>query len=307
MKSILMVMTLTLLLFPGRLSAQSATVQLWPDGAPGARTEPGYSEETAMPNGKPRVSKVTDPVLLVYPAPREKATGSAVIICPGGGYSVLAIDHEGYDIAEWLNQLGIGAVILKYRLPSDAIMVDKSIGPLQDVQEAVRIVRRRAAEWDLNPGRIGIMGFSAGGHLAATASTLYAEPVYEPADMISARPDFSILVYPVISMHQANTHGGSRRNLLGENPSRLLTERFSNELQVNRQTPPAFLVHSADDAGVPVSNSVAYFQALTANGVPAELHIYEKGGHGYGLARNRGTESGWPEACESWLKAHGLL
>jgi acetyl esterase/lipase len=307
MKMLPIATTLSLLLFPTLLSAQTVTIKIWPDGVPGGKSAPGYSEQTIMDNGKPRVSRVTDPTLLVYPAPTGKASGTAVVICPGGGYTLLAIDHEGYDIAGWFNQMGITAVILKYRLPADAIMEDKSVGPLQDVQEAIRIVRRRANEWNLDPARIGIMGFSAGGHLAATASTLYAEPVYPPTDATSARPDFSILIYPVISLQQANTHGGSRRNLLGENPNQLRVDKFSNELQVNEQTPPAFLVHSSDDAAVPVSNSIAYFQALRSKGVPAELHIYEKGGHGYGLARDRGTEAGWPDACEKWIKARGLL
>jgi acetyl esterase/lipase len=151
------------------------------------------------------------------------------------------------------------------------------------------------------------MGFSAGGHLAATASTRYEDRVYEPVDSVGARPDFSILIYPVITFQAASTHGGSKRNLLGQNPTQEAVDRFSNELQVNAQTPPAFLVHSTDDAGVSAVNSILYYQALAKSGVPAELHLYQKGGHGYGLARERGTESGWPQACENWLRARGLL
>ncbi len=298
---------LTLLFAIAFLSAQTTSVKVWPDGPPGAKVEPNYREETIMDQGKPRVARVTDPVLLVYlPAP-EKANGSAVVICPGGGYIRLAMDHEGYDIANWLNEMGIAGTILKYRLPSDAIMENKSIGPLEDAQEAIRIVRRRAQEWHIQPNRIGIMGFSAGGHLAATASTQFAEQVYKPADTTSARPDFSILLYPVISMQQPTTHMGSRNNLLGQNPSQELIDRFSNELRITPETPPAFLVHSADDPAVPVGNSIGYFQALVKNKIPAELHVYQKGGHGYGLAKGHGTESGWPDACRAWLNQMGLL
>lgn len=185
-------------------------------------------------------------------------------------------------------------------------MQDKSIGPLQDAQEAIRIARRNAKEWGLNPNKIGIMGFSAGGHLASTASTHFNDKVYEPKDTTSARPDFSILIYPVITMAD-NTHKGSRENLLGKTPSQDLVNSFSNELQVTKETPPAFLIHATDDNTVPAQNSINYFLALKKNGVPAELHIYEKGGHGFGLGRSNGTESTWPEACKNWLKARGLL
>jgi acetyl esterase/lipase len=307
MRTLMVLSILAGLILPTLAYAQQATVKVWPNGAPGAKQDAGYREETIMDNGRPRVSKVTDPVLLVYlPAP-EKATGTAVVICPGGGYGRLAIDHEGYDIAAWFTEVGIAGIILKYRLPSDAIMEDKSIGPLQDAQEAIRIVRRRAAEWKLDPRKIGIMGFSAGGHLAATASTRHSDPVYPPADSTSARPDFSILMYPVISFQQDVTHRGSRTALVGREPSQAQVDGFSNELQVNGQTPPAFLVHSTDDTAVPVANSLLYYQALVENGIPAEIHVYQKGGHGYGLARNGGTESGWPDTCRSWLKALGLL
>lgn len=285
---------------------QDMTVKLWPDGIPGVKKNPGYQEVTEMnERNRPRVSKVTDPELLVYLAPKAYATGAAVVICPGGGYGVLAIDHEGYDIAKWLNGMGITGIILKYRLPSDEIMKDKSIGPLQDVQEAIRTTRRNAAAWNLNPGRIGVMGFSAGGHLAGTASTLYGEPVYEPRDNTSARPDFSILIYGVLSMENGVTHEGSQRNLLGERPSKEMRDKFSNELRVDGSTPPAFLVHSADDDAVPVANSLLYYQALTRAGVAGELHVYESGGHGYGLAPDGSSESLWPQSCQAWLAKRG--
>jgi acetyl esterase/lipase len=175
------------------------------------------------------------------------------------------------------------------------------------VQEAIRIVRRKATEWNIDPGKIGVMGFSAGGHLAGTASTMYAEKVYSPSDATSARPDFSILMYGVLSMQGEITHKGSQENLLGKNASNELMNHFSNELNINKETPPGFLVHSMDDKAVPVENSVRYFEMLKKYSVPAELHIYEKGGHGYGLAIGGGTESQWPTACKAWLQGHGWL
>jgi acetyl esterase/lipase len=288
--------------------AQEETFKLWPDKVPGAIDNPGYHEDTIFINGgAPRIRKVTDPTLAFYPVPKDKANGTAVIICPGGGYSRLAIDHEGYLVAAWFNQIGVSAFVLKYRLPSDLIMKDKSIGPLQDAQEAIRFVRRNSGKWGINPKKIGIIGFSAGGHLASTVSTHFNDNVYDVKDTVSARPDFSILVYPVISMDSTITHRGSRDNLLGKNPPKELVTRFSNELQVTAETPPTFLVQAADDKTVPVQNSINYLLALKKNGVPAELHIYEKGGHGFGLGKTNGTESSWPEACRKWLEARKLL
>jgi len=245
--------------------------------------------------------------MLVFFPQADKANGTAVIICPGGAYARLAMNHEGYQIAEWFNNIGVTAVILKYRLPNDKIMQDKTIGPLQDAQEAIRIVRRHSKEWNINPGKIGIMGFSAGGNLASTASTHFNDVVYSLSDTTSARPDFSILAYPVISMDSSITHMGSRENLIGKKPSLEMIKKFSNELQVNSQTPPAFIVHSSDDKAVPVQNSLRYFDALNKAGVHSELHIYKLGGHGYGLGRNATSESTWPEALKKWMKDNGLL
>ncbi len=250
---------------------------------------------------------ISDPTLDYYPAPADKANGTAVIICPGGGYSVLAIKHEGSQVAEWLNTLGVAAFVLKYRLPDSAIMVNKTIGPLQDAQRAMCIVRQYAKQWGINPNRIGIMGFSAGWHVASTLSTHYNKYFYETNDSTSLRPDFSILIYPVISMKAKITHMGSRINLLGKHPYPALVKLYSNELQVNRNTPPAFLVQSMDDNVVPVQNSIDYALALRKYKIPCELHLYERGGHGYGLGRNNDTESSWPEACARWLKMHGFI
>jgi acetyl esterase/lipase len=295
-----------LVLLAGNLVAQNKSIDLWKGQVPGAIPNTTYKQTVDSADNWIKMRFVTEPSLDVYPAPAEKANGTAVIICPGGGYWRLAIAHEGVEVARWLNDLGITAFVLKYRLPDDAIMKDKSVGPMQDGQEAIRTVRRRAKEWGIDPGKIGIMGFSAGGHLASTLSTHFDEKVYEPIDNTSARPDFSLLIYPVISMDNSITHGGSRYNLLGENPSQEQVKRFSNELQVSGETPPAFLVHSMDDGAVPVQNSIEYGLALKRNNIACELHLYQKGGHGYGLGRSADTESAWPEACRKWLLVNGL-
>jgi acetyl esterase/lipase len=284
-------------------SAQTQILKVWPDGIPGSiRSETYFEESTVTGDIVSLYEKVTDPSLTIFLPPAEKATGTAVLICPGGGYGVLAFDHEGYAIARWLNNNGIAGIILKYRLPSDMIMKDKSVGPLQDAQEAMRIIRRNAPQWKINQHRIGVIGFSAGGHLASTLSTHFADKVYEVKDTISARPDFSLLIYPVVTFDSSFTHAGTRQNLIGDKPSEYTIRYFSNELRITRNTPPAFLVHSADDKVVPVKNSIVYFEGLVRNNVRAEMHIFERGGHGYGLAINRETESAWPDLCLRWLK-----
>jgi acetyl esterase/lipase len=298
---------LILSIINSKSDAQVSSLVLWPDGIPGFILNTSYVEKETITEGiSSRFEKVTSPALYPSLPPKESATGTAVLICPGGGYSALAFNHEGHSIAKWLNDNGIAGIILKYRLPSDLIMMDKSIGPLQDAQEALRTIRRNAAKWNIDPNKIGVIGFSAGGHLASTLSTHYADKVYEPKDTVSARPDFSILIYPVITMDSSFTHAGSRKNLIGEKPSAELVKRFSNELQVNEKTPPAFLVHSADDKTVPVKNSIVYYEALVKYGIPSELHVFQKGGHGYGLAGGRETESSWPDLCLKWLKASGF-
>lgn len=283
---------------------QDRCINLWPNGAPGAKVAEGY-QPSVEPDGS-WMTKVVNPSLEFYFPKDDRTARSMVVICPGGGYAGIAIKHEGADVARWLNSKGVAAVVLKYRMPSDLIMEDRSIGPLQDVQEAVRYVRRNAKELNVNPSKIGVMGFSAGGHLAASAATHYADAVYA-SDSISARPDFSILIYPVISMDSSITHMGSRENLIGQHPSAQQVVRFSNELQVNSKTPPAFIVHSMDDKTVDVDNSIRYAKALNSQGVHCELHLYQKGGHGYGLGRSEGSESFWHEPCEHWLRMNRIL
>ena len=291
------------------LNINSLTAQeefpLWENGIPGQIVSSEVEEYASggnQPDDVLRIHQVVAPSLKAYPAPKEKSNGAAVLICPGGGYKILAIDHEGYQIAEWLNGLGISAFVLKYRLPDDRIMTDKSVGPLQDAQKALRTIRKNAKKWGINPNQIGVMGFSAGGHLAASLSTHYDAKVYEHEDEVSARPDFSMLVYPVISFQENITHGGSRNNLLGESASQKEVDYFSNELQVDKNTPPALLIHSIDDLAVPVENSFEYFKQLKAFSVAAEMHAFADGGHGYGLGRT-GTHSIWSKNAENWLNS----
>jgi acetyl esterase/lipase len=278
-------------------------LKVWPKGIPGSIKNESYREVATVTDSIiNRYEKVTDPSVTVFLPPSEKANGSAVLICPGGGYGVLTFDYEGTDLARWFNKNGVAGIVLKYRLPSDVIMKDKSIGPLQDAQEALRIIRRNAPAWNINPHKIGIMGFSAGGHLASTLSTHYDEKTYEPSDTTSARPDFSLLIYPVISFDSSFGHMGSMHNLLGENPGTDVIWHFSNELMITQKTPPAFLVHAADDDVVPVKNSIVYFEGLVKYKIPAELHVFQSGGHGFGMALNKGTESAWTDLCLSWMK-----
>ena len=263
-----------------------------------------YAERGA--DGKERISKVTIPTYRFFPAPAAKNPTSCVVICPGGGYRILASSHEGYDIAAKFNEIGVSAVVLYYRLPADSAQVEKKYAPLQDAQTAIALVRQNAIKWNINPAKVGIMGFSAGGHLAATASTHFSKDYTGILSGANLRPDFSILMYPVISMRSFG-HGGSTQNLLGKNPSEEELNLFSNEEQVNDQTPKAFLVHAADDNAVPLKNSLLYAERLTANKVPVDLHVYAKGGHGFGL--NNKTTSGdlWFDRLISWMKANQLL
>ena len=255
-----------------------STELLWPEGAPGAL-------------GNTDADK---PSLTFFVVPAAKTVGAGVIVCPGGGYHDLAMDHEGVQIAEWLNSLGISAFVLKYRLgPRYHHPIE-----LGDAQQAVRIVRSRAKEFGIASNRLGIWGFSAGGHLASSASTHFDS---------ATRPDFAILAYPVISMRPPFTHTGSHQNLLGDHPGEALENLLSNETQVTPQTPPTFIWHTQDDNVVPVENSIMYYEALQKAGVPAEMHIFAHGPHGTGLAQRDATLSIWPTLLANWLRGRGLL
>jgi acetyl esterase/lipase len=263
---------------------------LWPEGAPGAKG----TEDTDRPS------------LTVYPAPADKATGTAVVICPGGGYQHLAVGHEGEEIGQWLNSLGVTGFVLRYRLAPY-----QHPSPMLDVQRAIRTVRARATEWGINPAKIGVLGFSAGGHLASTAATHFDDGnslATDAIDKTSCRPDFAVLCYPVISLKDETiVHKGSRKNLLGESPTAEQKELLSNDTQVTAKTPPTFLWHTSEDKGVRPDHSVLFFLACLRAGVPAELHVYEKGPHGIGLGKKYPVAGQWSVQCEAWLRDRGLL
>jgi acetyl esterase/lipase len=242
---------------------------------------------------------VINPTMQIYLPDEEKSNGTAVVICPGGGYSVVVFNAEGVRTAEEFAKNGVAAFVLKYRLPNDTTMIDKKIGPLQDAQQAIKIVRDNAAKWDIDKNKIGIMGFSAGGHLASTEATHFDKAYIENDTGTSLRPDFQILVYPVISMQDSLTHAGSKYQLLGENPSQEITDLFSNELQVNNDTPPAYITQAGDDAVVDVDNSIEYYEALRHHNVPAEMHLFPKGNHGFVLFQP--TEE-WMKPIFNWMK-----
>jgi len=281
------------------------TIPLYKE-VPNSKPALNYTETAdTMQNGVIIISKVSVPDITIFKPENPDKNHSAVVICPGGGYAVLAYNLEGTEVAKIMNTWGVTAVVLKYRLPSDAIMKDKSIGPLQDAQRALQYVRENAKELDINPQMIGIMGFSAGGHLASAASTHFETDYISNPLNTSLRPDFSILGYPVISFTDSLTHMGSRDNLIGKNPSQEMIHNFSNELQVTEKTPPTFLVLASDDNTVNPENSIKYYEALLKNKVPAEMHIYENGGHGFGthiLSKNN-----WMETLKHWMEHNGYL
>lgn len=272
--------------------SQSMKINLWPEGGIPLRIKNNIQEQVEHTD-MIRIGKVQVPQLEVYLPNKKSASGQAVIICPGGGYAILAYDWEGTDIAKLLNAKGIAAFVLKYRLPDPLSSTAPDQVPLMDAKQAMRIVRARATEWNVNPNKIGIMGFSAGGHLASTFSTHFEE---------DTKPNFSILIYPVISMDKSITHMGSRNNLIGNNPTNAMIKWYSNELQVTSNTPPTFLIHATDDDVVPVENSLLYYQALKVNKVPTEMHIYPAGGHGFGLANGNKSLESWPSLMIEWIK-----
>jgi acetyl esterase/lipase len=272
-------------------AAIPARIPLWADGAP----------------GEPATKPADEPALFLYRPADTSASGTAVIVCPGGGYGHLAIDKEGSRFADWLNSFGVTVFVLQYRHHGTGHMHPV---PMLDGQRAIRTVRARASEWNVDPARIGVMGFSAGGHLASTLGTHFdrGDPrADDPINHASSRPDFMILCYPVITLVADYTHRGSRENLLGRDPDEALVESLSNELQVTRDTPPTFLFHTDQDTGVPAENSVQFYLALRRAGVPAELHVYRTGGHGVGLAHDIPGTKTWPDRCREWMQSLGLV
>ena len=289
---------LLIAVFTGIKANAQTELPLYSGTIPNSKPAPN-KENSVTKDNVTRISKVSVPTLTIYkPA---NPNGMSVIICPGGGYGILAFDKEGTRVAEEMNKWGVTAFVLKYRLPDDTTNIDRSTAPLMDAQQAIRFVRSKATDWGLKKDKIGIMGFSAGGHLASTATTHFGSNADATnKDTISVRPDFAILIYPVISFDSTITHKGSRNNLVGATALSEKIKLYSNELQVNAKTPPSFLVHAADDGAVPVENSIRYYQACVKYKVPAEMHLYPKGGHGFGMF-NRTTSDNWMERLKNWL------
>lgn len=279
-------------------------IDLYPTSIPNSKPYPLKEIRTVKDGSVTWIKDVSKPTLTLYLPKQGIATGAAVIICPGGGYSGESYLKEGTIIAEALSRKGISAFILKYRLPNDLIMVDKTIGPLQDAQQAIKIVRQHAKEWQLDTTKIGIMGFSAGGHLASTAGTHYDKSYIANDENINLRPSFMVLVYPVISMQDDLTHNGSRKNLLGEPASKENIQLFSNELHVSSDTPPTWITHAGDDTVVSVENSIHFYQALIQNKVPVEMHLYPSGNHGFVL--DQPTDE-WMQPLFLWMKKGGII
>lgn len=306
MKTIFKTILCSTILFNINAVNAQEIIPLYITEIPNSKPAPNKEKSVMGADGILRISNVSIPTLSIYKPEKSLDKGAAVIICPGGGYKILAASHEGADVAKEFNKWGITAFVLKYRIPNDTTMQDKSIGPLQDAQRAIQMVRERAAEWNIDPHKIGIMGFSAGGHLAASASTRFNDPVIANPKNTSLRPDFSILIYPVISFMEGITHRGSRENLMGKNPDPKVLEKYSNELAAGPKTPPAFLVHAGDDASVPVKNSIVYFEALQKHKIYSNMIIYPKGGHGFGM-KNKTSVIQWMNQLKDWMGDNKFL
>jgi acetyl esterase/lipase len=284
------------------LNAQEYRMPLYPGAIPNSKNT-GGTEKTEV-SDIILISNVQIPDIAVYLPSKRFATGQAVVICPGGGYWVLAYDLEGTDIARYLNSIGVAAIVLKYRLPTSGNSIESHMAPLMDAQRAMRLVRHNSAKWNINPSKIGIMGFSAGGHLASTLGTHFDYGNKTAADSVekeSCRPDFMVLMYPVISFTDTSMHLGSREALLGKDADPALIKYYSNELQVKDDTPPAFFVHADNDNGVPVENTLLMYKALRARHIPAELHILSEGEHGFGLGGNNEHIASWKNSLKLWL------
>ena len=296
---------LIILFFMNRhLTAQDIS-PLYPDIIPNSKK--AVNEENAEHrDGLTSIRKISIPTMQYFPASGKNVTGSALIIFPGGGYQSNSYTHEGENVAKKFNEIGVAAFVVKYRIPDDRIMPDKEIGPLQDAQQAIKTVREKAALYKINPEQVGILGFSAGGHLASTAGTHFKELKIPNEKNVNLRPNFMILIYPVISFQDDICHKGSREQLLGKTPTSQKIDLYSNELQITAETPPTFLVHASDDAVVVPANSVRFYENLLKKNVKAELHIYQNGGHGFGLY-NPTTKDDWFLSCKNWMDSNGWL
>jgi acetyl esterase/lipase len=287
----------TICLLLSLLAKGQETVVLYPGSVPNSKQT---AKKETFTSGMFR--GVTKPTLEAYLPEKEKASGTAIIIIPGGGYGVVVYQGEGVATAKQFAKNGIAAFVLKYRLPDDSVMLNKTVGPLQDAQQAIKLVRENASKWGIDANKVGVIGFSAGGHLASTVATHFQRPVIENTTHTNLRPDFQVVVYPVISMQDSLTHRDSRSNLLGKNPSKELIDDYSNELQVTANTPPAYITHAADDKIVDVDNSLAYFESLRHHNVEVEMHIYPKGGHGFIF-----RQPDWMEPLLLWMKKNKWL
>ncbi|MGE4587313.1 MAG: alpha/beta hydrolase [Mangrovibacterium sp.] len=304
MKKKVCLLSFSLLVLSTLTMAQDYRLKLWPEGAPNRNNPP--AEEKLYSNGETnRYENISEAELFVYLPDKDKNTGAAVIICPGGGYRVEAIEHEGFMIAEYLKANGIAGIVLKYRLP-----YGKPEIPLTDALQAIRYVREKAGEWSINPQHIGIAGSSAGGHLASTAGTHFDQGNPEAKNStsrLSSRPDFMLLLYPVISFDEKIGHMGSRENLIGKTNDWELASQYSNELHVSEETPPTFLVLADDDQSVPPENSIRFYLALRKHGIPAEIHIFHQGGHGFGMKKIDKPAEQWPELFVQWMQSMQLI
>lgn len=282
------------------------TISLYEGNVPNSKPYATKERWEPQDNGDTIVRLISQPTLTIFLPEKEKATGASVIICPGGGYWVASMIKEGFAVAKQFNEYGVAAFVLKYRIPNDSSIVNKSIGPLQDAQRAIQLVRLHAAEWNVDENKVGIMGFSAGGHVASTAATHFQHSYIENDSKINLRPDFAIFIYPVISFQDSIAHFGSKAQLIGKWPSKTLSDSFSNELQVTKQTPPTFLVHASNDDAVPVMNSIVYYEALLRFKIPVEMHLYKSGGHGFGM-KNPTSNDLWMERCKNWMQSMRLI